>query len=1167
MPQTVTIDLPLVVAGRGGHSLVRPIGFSEYARTSSKTDNAVRSAQRRVVSACREYTGTHLIGRLIRGKVSPGTVRVEIAPPKRDTAWREPLKLHLDSFVWTQDESLVVTYVPVLDLTVVASPGTDVDNLVQEQVRSAIRRSNAWTLEGLAELDRYELVELLQQRIAVNLPTPAELARKSTEQPAEKTPTLKAVATKLKRKSLRQAYFREQQVEMLGQLLQGDFARSVLLVGPSGVGKTAIFHQWVRTRDRWGMKHVQCWATDGSRLISGQTGFGMWQKQCLAMADEAAKYPSVVHLGNLIELCQSGRNRGSGGCGSLLAPRLADGSLIGIIECTAEQLTRIQRTEPRVVSALTPLAIDEPTSEQTRSILLEAATSWRRVDISADLKRKRGKMTAKRKRKAKRLAEQAELVKPTVEPESLEVLDRLHRRFQTDAASPGRPLAFFHTVMSEMESGSSLDAQHVIDAFGRQTGLPGFLVDDSVRPDLEKIQTQLSNQVLGQDEVIKTLVDVVATLAADLSRTDRPLASLLLIGPTGVGKTETAKALARLIYSDVSRLVRIDMSELSGPMAVGRLIGDAVNPEGLLTAAVRAQPFSLVLLDEFEKAHPSVFDLLLQVLGEGRLTDGQGRVADFRNSIVMMTSNLGVESFKASKLGLADTQKQDRYRNHFERQVREFLRPEMFNRIDRILSYAPLEQSVVEQIATMRIDDVQKRDGWKHRGNSFDVAADVTQTLARDGYQPQYGARPLAREVEKSVVLPLSEAICDIGRNQPVDVSVQVDDAQQVLVEASARKVKDRRSADEITRLVGEMTMIRRRGQSLQRCSAVRELRNRLTTYRRVWKRWKAKQRSKAIHDSLHGRQYQELRQQLRAINKLGQDLNAAEASLLVRYHRDNEIELEATRAQIQTLKDRLWDTLCELQTQKSADNQRITLVLTGPNLSLAKPLLECYRSLAKKRDWNLQAHAILPRDDNHRKDRVIHTEGWSSEPSFRISTRRVEPSNELSPVDLDIGSFGHFEAIEQLSHRLVLAGAASEDRPRLAAYRLLRTSSLAQTPPGTLGVMVTFRGRAADLMMTGEVGVHSFRSGDQTKKSSQSILVSKHGGTPIEYAAPDWLADKSFQLTGNPRRGYDLKQREIMELSQADSRTYPMDRKGKWFEKVIKIEMERRIWSALDEE
>ena len=1194
MPQKVTIDLPLVITRRGEHSLVRPIGFSEYAVASSKRESAVRNAKRRVAKACREYLGIHLVGRLIRGSVSTKSIAVEIAPPRKSNSWREPMDVYLDAFEWKQDEHLVVTYVPVLDLTVVASPGTDVAQLVQEQVRSAIRRADNWTLRGLAELDVFQSAEVLDQRFEVTLSTPVELARKADAKPTSKTPTLQKVATKLKVKSISRAFYREEEVELLGRMLSGRSPRSVLLVGPAGVGKTAVFHEWVRSRSRWNMKGVQCWATDGSRLISGQTGFGMWQEQCLAMASELSKYPSVVHLGNLVELSESGRLRGSGGCGSLLAPKLADGSILGIVEATPEQIAQIERTEPRLIAALSTLTIEQPTPEQTRSILLEAAASWKRVDVSEELrrkrKRKRAKSLSKQERKSAQKSEKKAEKKPpplppVVEPEALQMMDRLHRRFQTDAAAPGRTLAFFHAVMSEMGAGETLDAQKVIDAFGRQTGLPEFLIDDSVRPDLEGIHNKLSEQVLGQSEVITTLVDLVAILAADLSRGDRPLASLMLIGPTGVGKTETAKALSRLIYSDVSRMVRIDMSEYSGPSAVGRLVGDVANPDGLLTSAVRAQPFSLVLLDEFEKAHASVFDILLQVLGEGRLTDGSGRVADFRNSIVLMTSNLGVESFKSMPLGLADTQSSDRYRNHFERQVREFLRPEMFNRIDRILSYDPLPEDVVGQIAEMRIDDVQNRDGWKYRGNDFQISEKIVPVLARNGYQPQYGARPLAREVERALVVPLANSLCEIGRNNPVDVSVRVkEDAgdgqtSQVAVGAKVRQVKDYRLSEETRDLIAEMTLLRRRGQALDRSSAVRDLRNRITSLSRSWMRLKKQKRREAIRDSVRGRFYRQLRKQHKSILQLCDDLDQAESELLMEFHTDNRVDTGRAKETIQKLKERLWDALSALVTQRSSDNQRITLVMTGANLSLAESLLDAYVRLSRDRSWNLQVHAILPRDDDG--DRVVTAEGWSEEPSFRIDTilpkgpkgdQAEDLLGGLSKVDLlsslpDIGDLiGKFE-LESGRNEPSSPPKLEREKPKLAAYGLIQLSKINAFPNGTLGLMLTFGGRSTELMLAGEVGVHSFRSQEaRPSNQSSSVLISKHTGTPIQYSAPAWLPERDFRQSGNPRRGYDVKKKVINDLTEDGTHNHKMDREGKWLEKVLEREMERRIWSALEE-
>lgn len=878
----------------------------------------------------------------------------------------------------------------------------------------------------------------------------------------------------------------------------------------------------------------------------------MWQQQCLQMADEARRYPSVVHLGNLVELCESGRLRGSGGCGSLLAPRLADGSMRAVMECTPEQLTRIQRSEPRLVQSLTIIHIEEPSSEQTRSILLEAAAAWRPVNVTEDLKRNK-----RRKKRQSSPPTVATTAFPVVHPEALQVLDRLHRRFRTDAAAPGRPLAFFHAVMSELGLEQTLDSQTVIEAFGRQTGLPSFLIDDSVRPDLASIQQQLTSQVIGQEAVIETLIDLIAILATDLSRGDRPLASMMLIGPTGVGKTETAKALARLIYSDVSRLVRIDMSELSSPGAVGRLIGDAIHPEGLLTSAVRAQPFSLVLLDEFEKAHPSVFDLLLQILGEGRLTDGRGRLADFRNSIVMMTSNLGVDTFRATPLGLADTQQQQRYHNHFQRQLRDFLRPEMFNRIDRVLTYNPLSQESVQKIAALRIEELKRRDGWQSYGNELQIDESALELISKAGFQPQYGARPLTRELERSVVVPLSEAICNSGRSKKLDVKVtrrHVDNPDEeqgtkksvVLVIAKAIPDKQKRGTSAVDSLMNEVTRLRRRGQSLDRCDAVRKLRNHYTMATRKMKALlrsakNDQQRDRIRHGSLELDRIQ-TRTRMTNVRDLCRQTDALEAKWLAKFYRGETIDIQVATEEMDLICRSLWDTLCDLQSGSSKDDQRVTLVLTTPDFLPAEFLLKAYRKLAQSRNWTLQAHALLPRHPDELEDRTIASPGWSEEPAFRVSTTQAKFNSDLN----------------QLAGQHLI-------RPQLAAYRLLRFDALTAMPSGTLGLMLTFRGKNAGLMMGGEVGVHTFNQLQKAKSPGHSLLIAKHYGMPIDYLAPEWLAQRSFELSGHPRRWYDQDNQLAHDMSDSDSRPFKMDREGRWLETLVEQETERRIWAELD--
>src|SRR5262249_30690931 len=191
--------------------------------------------------------------------------------------------------------------------------------------------------------------------------------------------------------------------------------------------------------------------------------------------------------------------------------------------------------------------------------------------------------------------------------------------------------------------------------FTRETGLPRFLLEDAVRLDLKATRDRFARRVIGQPEAVDLVVDLLATVKAGLTRPHKPIASLLFIGPTGVRKTEMAKALADFLFGDPGRLTRLDMSEYADPAAVQRLIGGGFGAEGVLTSRIREQPFAVVLLDEFEKAHPLLFDLLLQVLGEGRLTDAAGRLADFCNAMVILTSNLGAESFQQGAFGFPGT--------------------------------------------------------------------------------------------------------------------------------------------------------------------------------------------------------------------------------------------------------------------------------------------------------------------------------------------------------------------------------------------------------------------------------------------------------------------------------------------------------------------------------
>ncbi|HEU4794798.1 MAG TPA: AAA family ATPase, partial [Pyrinomonadaceae bacterium] len=621
----------------------------------------------------------------------------------------------------------------------------------------------------------------------------------------------------------------EDAVARLAEALTGKAARSVLLVGKAGVGQTAVFNELVRRRAEFNLESTPFWGTSGSRLVAGMSGFGMWQERCDAVWREAEKTNAVVHFGNLVELMDTGKYEGNTqGVASFFRQRFMSNQALAVVECTPEQLSLIEREDPALLKVFLQFKIEEPSAEAGRSILKQYAESYPRLGAISDRKQ------------LKRLVRLPRSNTPLINSEGLDALDRLHRRYAGYSAFPGRPLRFLRGLLQDRviaHSPESVGAAEVTETFAKETGLPLFLLDETAAYDSRQTFAWFAERVIGQDQAIGLIVDLLATVKAGLTRPRRPIASLLFVGPTGVGKTMMAKSLARFFFGDEGRIARFDMSEYADALAVTRLVGSATGGEGTLTARVREQPFSVVLFDEFEKAHQSFFDLLLQTLGEGRLTDGRGRLADFSNSIVIMTSNLGAERFRRARVGFHDQfgAEQKYFRaaqKHFTRAVQDFLRPEILNRIDHIVPFLPLARDQVEHIAKRELSLIEQRDGVRLRGVNLRVEKAAVESLARRGYDSRYGARPLTRMIERELLLPLAtqlnsrpptrkaEQISANVRVEGTQVRVQlVDDKKRG---ASLPRYDDSNQAAHVKRLED----IRRRVQRLERSPSVVELHN-----------------------------------------------------------------------------------------------------------------------------------------------------------------------------------------------------------------------------------------------------------------------------------------------------------------------------------------------------
>lgn len=601
---------------------------------------------------------------------------------------------------------------------------------------------------------------------------------------------LEEMASRLEPAAMPLAYKLEEQVESLAGALETP-GRGVLLCGPAGCGKTASFLELVRRSQELQLGRTRFWETSGARLLAGAEGFGMWQDRCRKMIVEAAKTRAVVHLGNLAHLVQAGRSESCPeGVAGFLRPAIARGQLTAICEATPSEWQRLEEEQPSLCEAFARVEFRRPSSEESVELLLQ--TAWTR-------------------------SSHPELVNLA----AVERLDYLFRRFAWHSPYPQLPLRFLEQLLSQNKTLEL--SEEVNQEFSRYSGMPLCLLSEQEAFSRDQVLEYFSARVLGQSRAVESVVDALIKVRSGLARMGRPIASLLLVGPTGVGKTEMARALAEFIFGDRRRLTRFDMSEYSDAWSLSRLVAGNEG-RGRLTSAVRAHPFSVLLFDEVEKADPGFFDLLLGLLGEARLSDRHGTV-DFSNTVVLMTSNLGAEGFTTTQLGFRNPERDPE--QHFIDAVRSALRPELFNRLDQVIGFLPLEFETVRRVATLELDRIRRRDGLTSRRATLELEPEYLDELAHQGTVAERGARELQRVFRSKVVAELAAHL--VARPQP--------EGHHFILGRSGLSVEKRRNR---TARLGtldaleEATEARRRLSSLLASPAQLELENEIASLKRL---------------------------------------------------------------------------------------------------------------------------------------------------------------------------------------------------------------------------------------------------------------------------------------------------------------------------------------------
>jgi ATP-dependent Clp protease ATP-binding subunit ClpC len=354
---------------------------------------------------------------------------------------------------------------------------------------------------------------------------------------------------------------------------------------------------------------------------------------------------------------------------------------------------------------------------------------------------------------------------------------------------------------SEHQLDEVVDVNDIAEVVAQWTGIPVSQMMETEAEKLLQMEERLHERMIGQHEAIKAVSDAIRRARSGLKDPKRPIGSFIFIGPSGVGKTELAKALAEFMFDDEDALVRIDMSEYREQHTASRLFGAppgyvGYEEGGQLTEAVRRRPYRVILFDEIEKAHPEVWNSLLQILDDGRLTDGQGRTVDFRNTVLIMTSNLGTEFVrKAGSLGfLQASEDEDVRQSHekIEKALKQTFRPEFLNRIDEIITFSPLSVEDMVKIVDLQMKDIRER--LLERGLQVELAAAARRWLAEQGYDPNFGARPLKRALQKFVESPLSVRLLEgefaEGDTVSVDVAENGEEIQFALKKRSGAKAK-----------------------------------------------------------------------------------------------------------------------------------------------------------------------------------------------------------------------------------------------------------------------------------------------------------------------------------------------------------------------------------------
>jgi len=591
---------------------------------------------------------------------------------------------------------------------------------------------------------------------------------------------------------------RDEEIQRTIQVLSRRTKNNPVLVGEPGVGKTAIAEGLAQLiaagRVPDSLRGKQLLALDLGSLVAGSKFRGEFEERLKAVMDEirAAQGKIVLFVDELHTVVGAGAAEGARDASNMLKPALSRGELQCIGATTLDEYRKHIETDAALERRFAPVLVEEPSVPVTVEILKGLRPRYEEhhgVKITDEALEAAASLSARYLTerflpdKAIDLVDEAasklRMAQANAPAELVEMEERLARISQRGAAAvESRDFARAQQLREEAdrlqaeycaardawvkETGGErpVDAEAIADIVSAWTGIPVASMFEAEADRLLRMERLLHERVKGQDEAVKAVSECIRRSRAGLQDPNRPLGSFIFLGPTGVGKTELARALAEFLFDDESAMVRIDMSEYMEKHSVSRLIGAprgsiGHDEGGQLTEAVRRRSYRVVLFDEVEKAHQDVFNVLLQMLDDGRLTDSAGRTVDFKNTVIIMTSNVGSRHLSSLDETSLSGPAWESARERVIEDLRDLMRPELLNRIDEIIVFAPLTKAEIREIVDLMLGRLGRR--LEERGLALRVSAEAKDLIGEAGFDPVYGARPLRRAIQTMLENPISK--------------------------------------------------------------------------------------------------------------------------------------------------------------------------------------------------------------------------------------------------------------------------------------------------------------------------------------------------------------------------------------------------------------------------